>query len=93
LFPFWALFAYKELSERAKESIPPQLLCYQCDSAIILAPQIDDGTCKGMLIALESASLNVLEMRSPCGKTIRIRMPNIDSKVIAKENCHLDVVY
>lgn len=91
-FPFWALFAYKELSERAEESIPPQLLCYQCDSAILLAPQFNEGTCKGMLIALESASLAILEMESPCGKKIRARMPEVNSKVIAKENCYLDVI-
>lgn len=93
LFPFWALFAYKDLSERAEESIPPQLLCYQCDSAIVLAPQINDGICKGMLIALESANLAVLEMESPCGNKVRMRMPEVNSKVMAKENCYMDVLH
>ena len=81
-FPAWALFVYKQLSEKAEESIPPVVLCYQCDSAILLAPQIEDTTCKGMLIAVEAAKHRVLEMHSPCGKSILLRMPDITSKVI-----------
>lgn len=91
-FPAWALFVYKQLLEKAEESIPPVVLCYQCDYAILLAPQVEDATCKGMLIAVEAARHRILEMHSPCGKTIRLRMPDIRSKVIAEENCFLDVI-
>ena len=91
-FPSWALFVYKELSEKAEESIAPAVLCYQCDRAILLAPQIEDATCKGMLIAVEAARHQILEMNSPCGKSIRLRMPDIGSKVIAEENCYLDII-
>lgn len=92
LFPSWGLFVYKELSERAEESAPPEILCYQCDQAIILAPTIEDGSCKGMLIATESAGLRILAMQSPCGKEIRVRMPQVGSKIIAEENCYLDII-
>lgn len=92
LFPIWGLFVYKELSERAEESVPPDVLCYQCDQAIILAPNIEENTCKGMLIATELAGSRILTMKSPCGKEIRVRMPQIGSKIIAEENCYLDIV-
>jgi hypothetical protein len=92
VFPTWALFVYKQLSERAEESIPPVLLCYACDQAIVLAPQIEGGTCKGMLIAMESASMRNLDFTSPCGKSIRLRMPQIKSKIIAEENCYIDII-
>lgn len=91
-FPFWALFIYKELLEKAEESVAPTVLCYQCADAILLAPKIQDDTCKGMLIATESAGRKVLEMNSPCGKSIRLRMPDIRSKVIAEENCYLHII-
>ena len=91
-FPPWALFVYKQLLEKAEESIAPTVLCYQCDQAILLAPLINGNTCKGMLIAMESAGLRTLEMGSPCGKSIRLRIPVINSKIIAEENCYLDIV-
>lgn len=92
LFPAWALFVYKQLLERADESIPPLLLCYACDQAIVLAPQIEDGMCRGMLIAMESANMLSLNLTSPCGKSIRLRMPQIKSKIIAEENCYIDII-
>ena len=91
-FPVWALFVYKELSERAEESAPPDVLCYKCDQAIVLAPTIEGDTCRGMLIATELAGSRILTMQSPCGKELRIRMPQVNSKIIAEENCYLDIV-
>lgn len=92
LFPIWGLFVYKELSERAQESAPPEVLCYQCDQAIVLAPVIEEGSCRGMLIATEKAGSRILTMKSPCGNEIRVRMPQVKSKIIAEENCYLDIV-
>lgn len=89
-FPHWALFVYKELMERAEEGKPAEILSYEHEDAIIIAPTIDGTTCKGMLIAKEKASSRVLEMRSPCGSIVRIKMPAINAKVIAEENCYLD---
>ena len=91
-FPVWALFVYKELSERASESAPPELLCFQSEEAIVLAPRITDGTCKGMLIAREAAGMRIASMKSPCGQEIRLRIPEINTKIIAEENCYLDIV-
>ncbi len=89
-FPHWALFVYKELMERAEEGKPAEVLSYEHEDAIIIAPIVDGATCKGMLIAKEKASSRVLEMSSPCGLTARIKMPVINSKIIAEENCYLD---
>jgi hypothetical protein len=91
-FPHWALFSYQELSKNADDCLPPSVLCFQSDNAIILAPSIKDGICRGMIIALESASNKELTMESPCGRTIRVKMPQVKSKVIAQENCCLDIV-
>lgn len=89
LFPVWALFAYKDLKSRADDALPPELLCYQCDDAILLAPSIDDRVVKGMLIAMNAASGAVREMRSPCGRVIMVRMPEIKDKVVAEEDAEL----
>lgn len=89
-FPSWALFVYKELMQQADQASPPEVLCYQHPDAIVLAPVLADGSCRGMLIAKEAASDKLLEMRSPCGKMIKIKMPSIRNKFIAEENCYLD---
>ena len=93
-FPRWGLFVYKELADSASRGSGlslPQVLCYQSDDAILLAPQINDSVCRCMLIALESASNRVIHMTSPCGKTIKARMPEVNTKIIATENCYIDV--
>lgn len=92
-FPLWGLFIYKELMESpgSEQKKPPTLLCYQNEEAIMLAPQVNDGICKCMLIAMESASNKILHMESPCGKTVKAKMPEVTSKMIAEENCYIDV--
>lgn len=90
MYPSWALFIYKELMERASEVKAPELLCYLHHDAIILAPVIEESVCRGMLIAKEAASGQSLEMISPCGQKIKVRMPDIRNKFIAEENCYLD---
>lgn len=93
-FPNWGLFVYKELAssaEKGKGSKLPEVLCYQSDNVILMAPQISDGVCRCMLIALESASNCVVHLTSPCGKEIKARIPELRSKVTATENCYLDV--
>jgi hypothetical protein len=92
IFPYWALFAYKDLSKNAEDSFPPSTLCLQSEEAIILAPTIQGEMCSGMLIALESASEKQLLMKSPCGKELIIQMPEIRSKVIAKEKCNFTII-
>lgn len=93
-FPVWALFVYKELKEaanNASNSKLPDVLCFKSQDAILIAPKITDCVCKCMLIAMESASNRIMQMESPCGKTIKAKMPQIDGKVVAIENCYLDV--
>ena len=92
LFPRWGLYMYKELTENADKVKPPDILCYQCENAILLAPKIMDGVCKGMLLALEGASNRSMELTAPNGDIIRLRMPEIKGKVVAIENCYLDIV-
>jgi hypothetical protein len=91
-FPAWGLFVYKELMENATDADVPELLCFKSSDAIILAPTIDIFSCTGMLIALESASMKTMSMVSPCNKHIRVKMPKIGSKVIAIENCVIDII-
>jgi len=93
-FPSWALFVYKELAEagqNAKSSKLPDILCYVSDDALLLAPQVSDSMCKCMLIATEAASNRIMHMESPCGKAIKAKIPEIRSKVVAIENCYIDI--
>ena len=84
-FPVWALFVYKDLKARAGDAFPPEVLCYQCDDAIILAPSVDGNEVAGMLIATNTASGQNREMTSPQGQTILVRMPTIADKFQADE--------
>lgn len=91
-FPNWALFVYKDLMKNADKGKDPDILCYSCENAIILAPKVSDGRCNGMLIALESASSRILTLSSPDGNDqVRVRMPRLNGKAVAMENCYLDL--
>lgn len=92
VYPTWALFAYKDLSQRIGEGAPPDVLAYICDDAMILAPSLQAGTCHGMLIATESASDQVREMKTPCGKNIKVVIPKVNSKIVAVEDVTLPVI-
>jgi hypothetical protein len=90
-FPYWALFCYKELVQLANEN-PPELLCYQSETAILLAPEIKNDHMFGLLIATEDASGQRQLMVSPCGKTLTTIIPEIRTKVIAKEDVYLPIL-
>lgn len=92
LFPGWALFAYPELKKRANDALAPELLCYQCDDAMILAPDVDGGHVSGMLIAGKTASDATRTMESPCGRSITVRIPLIAGTFEAMEEAELRVV-
>jgi hypothetical protein len=92
LFPSWALFAYPELKKRAEDALAPELLCYQCDDAIILAPDVDAGHVTGMLIAAKTASDQHRTMTSPCGRTLTVMMPQILGKFEATEEAELRIL-
>jgi hypothetical protein len=98
MFPRWGLFIYKELIKNADESSAAEILAYVCDTAIILAPTDASGACRGLLIAMEAASHRILHFDQidrnghVITDCINIRMPHINGKVAAVENCILDIV-
>lgn len=91
-FPSWALFVYQDLKARAGDALPPEVLCFQCEDAILLAPEINGHVAQGLLIASRTASAQVREMVSPCGHKLRARMPEIPGKFEAFENAELRVL-
>lgn len=91
-FPSWALFCYKELVAQANDLTPPNVLCYQSESAIILAPEIDKGHVTGLLIVLEEADESIQTMRSDTGHTITVKMPHVHTKVVAQDDVRLELV-
>lgn len=92
MFPSWALFVYKELKERAGDALPPELLCVQCEDAIILAPSIEEMTIRGMLIASETASGAQRTMTSPCGLEVDVSLPILGGKYEATEDVELRLI-
>ena len=84
-FPSWALFCWKELSQGASGE-PPLILAYIASDCMLLAPVAVPGGYAGLLIASESAGNQVREMVSPCGKTVTLKIPQVQTKVIAEED-------
>lgn len=91
-FPSWALFVYPELKKRADNATPPEVLCYQCEDAMILAPDLTGNSVQGMLLARNTASTQRRTMHSPCGRSIVVVMPEILEKVEATEGVELRVI-
>lgn len=92
MFPFWALFCYKELKTTAQTAATPSLLCFQSESAILLAPEQSQAGFTGLLIALEEAGDCRQELVSPCGKKLVTVIPPINTKFIAKEDVTLPIL-
>ena len=99
MFPGWGLFIYKDLMKNADKAKVPNILAYVSEFAIILAPRNIDNVCKGLLIATEAVSyrtvaFNIInkEEGSVSGGQIRIKMPQINGKTVAIENCVLDIM-
>lgn len=92
MFPWWALFTYKDLAARAKNVTPPTLLCFQCEDAIVLAPSIEELSVRGMLIAGITASGKIRTMNSPCGSSITVRMPIVSGQFEANEEAELRIL-
>lgn len=90
-FPLWALTFYSDLKKAASGN-PPELLAYIHDKAILLAPVIDEKTVRGMLIAEEVVSEQVIEMCSPEGEQIKLQMPKLTIRYSAKEGVELPIV-
>jgi len=91
-FPAWALFVYKDLKERAGDALPPELLCLQCEDVIILAPDIQDMSVTGMLIASSSASEATRTLTSPCGIEVDLKVPKLSGMVEAIEDAEIRLI-
>ena len=91
-FPSWALFVYKDLKERAGDALPPEVLCLQCEDVILLAPDIDNMSVKGMLIASISASEGTRTLTSPCGVQVDLVIPKLSGMVEAVEDIELPLL-
>lgn len=83
-FPSWALFIYKDLKE-ASGPVVPERLALRGENAIILAPEMNKETVKGMLVAQESASNQWIEMRDDEGQGWLVQIPPLTSKIAAHE--------
>lgn len=91
IFPSWALFAYKDLKSAAS-GLPPDVLAYLSDDIIILAPQISEGSVKGMMIAMQKASGKLRYLESPCHKQVIIKVPKFDGKFYCCENVVIELI-
>lgn len=91
-FPSWALFCYKDLTANANDTPAPDLLSFQAEDVILLAPEVDGSGFSGLLIALESASGQVREMHAADGSMIKVEIPIITTKVIARDEVHLQLI-
>ena len=87
--PTFALFCYKELAPAADENYVPGVLSFQCEDAILLHPEREGDEWTGMLIAQESCNKQVRTMVNEHGVEIRVRMPEISTKVVAEEGARL----
>lgn len=92
-FPGWALFTFKDLKARASDALAPEVLCYQCEDAIVLAPSIDGHEMAGMLIAMMSASDQIREMKAPDGRLVTVHLPVVNDKYVADEEAICRVLY
>ena len=92
MFPGWALFVYKDLKQRAGDALPPEVLCVQCEDAIILAPSIEEMSITGLLIAGETASDKPRTLVSPCGLEVEVIMPKLSGKFQALEDAELRLI-
>lgn len=91
LFPHWALFCYKELSQSAGGSPVPVLRAYLGEDFIVLAPRRNDGHVTGLLIAKETAHGRARRAVTPEGEEIFLDIPPIPTKFIAEEDFNLQI--
>lgn len=87
-FPAWALFCFKQLSQAASGS-PPALLAYIGSDCMIIAPVASPEGLTGLFIGMESASDQVRELKSPDGNVVTLKIPFIETKIVAEEDIML----
>ena len=89
--PPWALFCFKELNSSARKDYVPAIAGFVCEDAVLLHPKLTPDGWKGLLIARESASFGSRLMYDDKGAPIMLLMPEIPTKVIAKEDVTLSL--
>jgi hypothetical protein len=87
-FPAWALFCFRQLSQGASGS-PPSVLAYIGSDCMLLAPVAASGGYTGLFIGMESASEQIRELKSPDGKTVTLKIPFVETKIVAEEDVFL----
>lgn len=90
--PSWSLFVYEDLKKNAAGYNAPELLAYIGDDVVLLAPEVNELGCKAMIIAQKSASRSTRLLESPCGRKIRVLIPNFTTAFYAEEDIILDVL-
>ncbi len=90
-FPQWALSFYGDL-KRSASGEPPELLAYCHKNAIMLAPTIEDGELKGMLICEDVVSEKIIEMESTLGDRVSVKIHKLTIRYSAQEGVSLPIM-
>ena len=90
--PSWSLFCYKAITANADKMFTGQIVALVGEDAMLLNPVKSGKSYTGLLIALESASEKVQKFTSPCGIEVSMRVPHIETKVVAREGERLTVI-
>ena len=56
---------------------------------MLLAPVAAPGGYTGLFIGMESASEQIRELKSPDGKTVTLKIPFVETKIVAEEDVFL----
>lgn len=88
-FPSWALFCYSGLGKNADPTYKPDILAYQCSDVILLAPVKTELGWTGFMIAQESASESVRVLTDENGNSVRLNIPYVETKIVAREGVTL----
>lgn len=83
--PHWALFCFKSFSGSAAEGYVPDEAGFVAEDAILVHPERTAGGWKGLLIAQESAGDQYRIFTDSKGNALKLRVPYVDTKVIARE--------
>ena len=87
--PSWALFCYKAFAASASSDYSPSEPGFISEDAILLHPEKSGSGYKGLLLATESAGDQVRVFTNTKGEQIKLRVPFIETKVVAHENVTL----
>lgn len=74
----------------ADKDYTPVNAAFIAKDAMLLHPTKEGARHKGMLIALESASGKFRDFTSDDGSIIRLKVPEVPTKIIAEENRYLE---